>query len=56
MVMMMASNSESVSNEDVPEVPHQPGADFSFPKRSFGKKATSILVLLVQEVAILALQ
>ena len=42
-VAMMASSSsfsESVSEEDVPEVPHQPGADFGFPKRSFGKKAT----------------
>ena len=38
-VAMMASSSsfsESVSKEDVPEVPHQPGADFSFPKHSFG--------------------
>ena len=36
-VAMMASSS---SFYESPEVPHQPGADFSFPKRSFGGKAT----------------
>jgi len=25
--------------EDVPDTPHQPKADFQFPKRSFGKKS-----------------
>lgn len=27
-----------VITEDVPETPHQPGPQFSFPRRSFGKK------------------
>ena len=54
---IMATSFPTVS-DDVPESPHQPGPDFAFPKRSFGKKTckTFVPAPLVSEVAISPLQ
>ncbi len=38
MVTTMAASCFVVM-EDVPDTPHQPNAEFQFPKRSFGKKS-----------------
>ena len=35
----MASVGQLSNLPDIPERPHQPGPDFKFPKRAFGKKS-----------------